>query len=41
MPRLTPQELQEVQRYLEKDEPLPEKYRFLLFDVTVHTCQNA
>jgi DNA modification methylase len=32
MPRLTQQELQEVQRYLEKDEPLPEKYRFLLFE---------
>jgi hypothetical protein len=32
MPRLTPQELQEIQRYLEKDEPLPEKYRFLLFE---------
>ena len=32
MPRLTPQEQQEVIRYLEADKPLPEKYRFLLFD---------
>jgi hypothetical protein len=32
MPRLTPQELKEIQRYLEKDEPLPEKYPFLLFE---------
>jgi DNA modification methylase len=32
MPRLTSQELQEIQRCLEKDEPLPEKYRFLLFE---------
>ena len=32
MPRLTPQEQQEIIRYLEADKPLPEKYRFLLFD---------
>jgi hypothetical protein len=32
MPRLTPQEQQEVIRYLEADRPLPEKYRFLLFE---------
>jgi DNA modification methylase len=32
MSRLTPHELQEVQRCLEKDLPLPEKYRFLLFE---------
>ncbi|MDR2437207.1 MAG: site-specific DNA-methyltransferase [Endomicrobium sp.] len=32
MPRLTPQELQEIHRCLEKDQPLPEKYRFLLFE---------
>jgi DNA modification methylase len=32
MPRLTHLELQEVQRYLDKDLPLPEKYRFLLFE---------
>lgn len=32
MPRLTPQEQQEIIRYLEADRPLPEKYRFLLFD---------
>ncbi|MDR2437024.1 MAG: site-specific DNA-methyltransferase [Endomicrobium sp.] len=32
MPRLTPQEIQEIQRYLEEDKPLPEKYRFLLFE---------
>ncbi len=31
MPRLTPQEQQEIIRYLETDKPLPEKYRFLLF----------
>lgn len=32
MPRLTPQEHQEIIRYLEADKPLPEKYRFLLFE---------
>ncbi len=32
MPRLTEQEQQEVIRYLEADKPLPEKYRFLLFE---------
>ncbi|MDR2437032.1 MAG: site-specific DNA-methyltransferase, partial [Endomicrobium sp.] len=32
MSRLTPQEIQEIQRYLEEDKPLPEKYRFLLFE---------
>ncbi len=32
MPRLTEQEQQEVIRFLEADKPLPEKYRFLLFD---------
>ncbi len=32
MPRLTPQEQQEVLRFIEADKPLPEKYRFLLFD---------
>ena len=32
MPRLTPQEQQEIIRFLEADKPLPEKYRFLLFD---------
>ncbi|MDR0571304.1 MAG: site-specific DNA-methyltransferase [Rickettsiales bacterium] len=31
-PRLTPQELQEIHRHLEKNLPLPEKYRFLLFE---------
>jgi hypothetical protein len=31
MPRLSDQERQEVMRYLEADQPLPEKYRFLLF----------
>jgi 16S rRNA G966 N2-methylase RsmD len=30
--RLTEQEKQEVIRFLEADKPLPEKYRFLLFD---------
>ena len=32
MPRLTDQEQQDVIRFLEADKPLPEKYRFLLFD---------
>lgn len=30
--RLTEQEKQEIIRYLEQDQPLPEKYRFLLFE---------
>jgi len=32
MPRLTDTEMQEVIRFLESDKPLPDKYRFLLFD---------
>lgn len=32
MPRVTEQEQQEIIRFLEADKPLPEKYRFLLFD---------
>ena len=32
MPRLIPQEQQEIIRFIEADKPLPEKYRFLLFD---------
>lgn len=32
MPRLTEQEQREIIRYLEADKPLPEKYRFLLFE---------
>ena len=32
MPRLTEGEQQEIIRYLEADKPLPEKFRFLLFD---------
>jgi len=32
MPRLTPQEQQEIIRFIEADKALPEKYRFLLFD---------
>ena len=32
MPRLTDQEQQDILRYLEADKPLPDKYRFLLFD---------
>jgi len=32
VPRLTEQEQQEVIRYLEADRPLPDKYRFLLFE---------
>ncbi|GEM_PF-3297476 len=32
MPRLTPQEKQDIIRFLEADKPLPDKYRFLLFD---------
>jgi DNA modification methylase len=31
MPRLTEQEQQEIIRFLEADRPLPDKYRFLLF----------
>jgi len=32
MPRLTDSEKQDVIRFLEADKPLPDKYRFLLFD---------
>lgn len=32
MPRLTKQEKQEIIRYVEADRPLPDKYRFLLFE---------
>jgi len=32
MPRLSETEKQEILRFLEADKPLPEKYRFLLFD---------
>ncbi len=32
MPRLTEQEQQEILRFMEADKPLPEKYRFLLFE---------
>ena len=32
MPRLTEQEQQGIIRYLEADKPLPDKYRFLLFE---------
>jgi len=32
MPRLTDQEQQEIVRFIEADKPLPEKYRFLLFE---------
>ncbi len=32
MPRLTEQEQQEIIRYIEADKPLPDKYRFLLFE---------
>ena len=32
MPRLTNQEQQEILRFLEADRPLPDKYRFLLFE---------
>jgi hypothetical protein len=32
MPRLTEQEQQEIISYIEADRPLPEKYRFLLFE---------
>ena len=30
--RLTEQEQQEIVRFIEADKPLPEKYRFLLFE---------
>ena len=32
MPRLTDQEKQEIIRFMEEDKPLPDKYRFLLFE---------
>jgi hypothetical protein len=32
MPQLTEQEQQEIIRFIEADKPLPEKYRFLLFE---------
>jgi len=32
MPRLTEQEQQEIIRFMDADKPLPEKYRFLLFE---------
>jgi len=32
MPQLTPAELQEVNRFLDAGKPLPDKYRFLLFE---------
>ena len=32
MPRLTEQEQQEITRFIEADKPLPDKYRFLLFE---------
>ena len=32
MPRLTEQEQQEIVCFVEADRPLPEKYRFLLFE---------
>jgi len=32
MPRLTEQEQQEIIRFLETDKPLPDKFRFLLFE---------
>jgi hypothetical protein len=32
MARLTPAEKQEIIRFLEADKPLPDRYRFLLFD---------
>ncbi|MDQ6699666.1 MAG: adenine methyltransferase, partial [Acidobacteriota bacterium] len=32
MPRLTEQERQEIVRYLEADKPLPDRFRFLLFE---------
>ena len=32
MPRLTEQEQQEILRYVEAGKPLPDKFRFLLFE---------
>ena len=32
MARLTEQEQQEIIRFIEADKPLPDKYRFLLFE---------
>lgn len=36
--KLTDQEKQDIIRYLDADKPLPEKYRFLLFDDTKKTA---
>ena len=32
MPRLTEKEQQEIIRFIEADKPLPDRYRFLLFE---------
>ncbi|MDR2350055.1 MAG: adenine methyltransferase, partial [Deltaproteobacteria bacterium] len=32
MPGLTPEEITEIKRRLDEDKPLPDKYRFLLFE---------
>ena len=32
MPRLTEQEQQEIIRFIDADKPLPDRYRFLLFE---------
>jgi len=32
MPKLTDQEQRDVTRFIESGKPLPDKYRFLLFD---------
>ncbi len=32
MPQLTDQEKQDILRYLDAGKPLPDKYRFLLFE---------
>jgi hypothetical protein len=41
MSRLTEQEQQEIIRFLEADRPLPEKYRFLLFEDRREIIQGA
>ena len=43
MARLTEQEQQEIIRYIEANKPMPDKYRFLLFENKreVELCDQA
>ena len=40
MARLTDQERQEIIRFIEADKPLPDKYRFLLFEEQYKFCPS-